>query len=128
MRTPQTQSGVSRFAHPSGPASSALSVKELHALAFRCANHWNGCHVEALGEDGETASLSTECWQEHLSSSETDGVANFWSSLAQASGPQGSKARGFDTELEEWKFRVKAANRFEELERDVASHAAFQPK
>eukprot|EP00971_Amphidinium_carterae_P221753 4401949-Amphidinium_carterae.1 len=38
------------------------------------------------------------------------------------------KAHGFESELEEWSFYLKAANHFEELERDVASHAASHPK
>eukprot|EP00971_Amphidinium_carterae_P006028 118833-Amphidinium_carterae.1 len=37
------------------------------------------------------------------------------------SGAKGSEARGFDSDLEEWSFYFKAANHFEELERDVAS-------
>eukprot|EP00971_Amphidinium_carterae_P268176 5320605-Amphidinium_carterae.1 len=76
--------------------------------------------VEALGEDGETASLSTDCLQEHPSSSDEGDFS--WASLEQLSGPQGSKARGIDSELEDWSFQwKKAASHFEELERDVAS-------
>eukprot|EP00971_Amphidinium_carterae_P329589 6462153-Amphidinium_carterae.1 len=44
------------------------------------------------------------------------------------SGRQRSKARRFDSELEEWSFYLKAANHFGELERDVASYAASHPK
>eukprot|EP00971_Amphidinium_carterae_P026324 519190-Amphidinium_carterae.1 len=67
-----------------------------------------GTKVEALGEDGETASLSTDCLQEDLSSSNDDDFS--LASLEQMSGPQGCKgfyAHGFDSEeseLEEWSF------------------------
>eukprot|EP00971_Amphidinium_carterae_P299197 5944125-Amphidinium_carterae.1 len=68
----------------------------------------------------------TACCLQDMSSSHDDDLS--WASLERMSGPQGSKACGFDSELEEWSFYLRAANHFEELERDVASHAASHPK
>eukprot|EP00971_Amphidinium_carterae_P048203 949356-Amphidinium_carterae.1 len=81
-------------------------------MAFRHANFdtdakggaLGSTKVEALGEDGETASLSTDCLQEDLSISGDDFS---WASLEQMNGPQGSKACGFDSELEEWSLCLK---------------------
>eukprot|EP00971_Amphidinium_carterae_P022386 441422-Amphidinium_carterae.1 len=81
--------------------------------------------VEALEEDGEAASLFTDCLQEDLSSSDDDDFS--WASLEQLGGPYGSKVRGFDSEAEEWNIYLDTAKHMEELEQDVARHAASCP-
>eukprot|EP00971_Amphidinium_carterae_P259380 5146996-Amphidinium_carterae.1 len=77
-----------------------------------------------MGEDSQTATLSMDCLQEDLSSSDDDFS---WASLEQTNCLQSSNAHGFHTELEKWTFYLTAANHFAELERDVASHAASHP-
>eukprot|EP00971_Amphidinium_carterae_P246326 4892587-Amphidinium_carterae.1 len=42
-------------------------------------------------------------------------------------GPQVSKARGVNSEVEEWSFYLNASKHFEELERDVTSYETSHP-
>eukprot|EP00971_Amphidinium_carterae_P285089 5659292-Amphidinium_carterae.1 len=79
---PKRKSGVTRVAHPAGRANSALSSKELEvALEAPRWTFW---------------SLSTDCLQEDLSSSDDDDFS--WASLEQLGGCHGSKACGFDSQ------------------------------
>eukprot|EP00971_Amphidinium_carterae_P335633 6471598-Amphidinium_carterae.1 len=71
-------------------------------------------------------SLSTDCWTEQLSSSDEDGFT--WESSALEKCPQAFVERGFATELEEWNFYTDLAKHFEEVDEDVASYVAYQPK
>eukprot|EP00971_Amphidinium_carterae_P046115 907741-Amphidinium_carterae.2 len=75
---------------------------------------WNGCQgshgsvtlknkkVAALGNDGETASLSSDCLQEDQSSSDVDDFT--WESFEPTKCPQAFKPRGFASDLEKWSF------------------------
>eukprot|EP00971_Amphidinium_carterae_P042028 825674-Amphidinium_carterae.2 len=124
------------------PVTKAIgSYPELHAPFFddktwfseaqssgRGANGVTLCNnkVAAFGEDGETAPLSTDCLQEDLSSSDDDDFP--WESLEPTKCPQAFTAGAFASELEEWNFDMEMAKHFEEVNEDVASHAASQPK
>eukprot|EP00971_Amphidinium_carterae_P096520 1910192-Amphidinium_carterae.1 len=111
------RSGATRFAHPSCRANSVLSDKELHAPLLDDESWLSDAHTsgteakgdtfgstkaEALGEDGETASLSTDCLQEDLPSSDDEDFT--WAPLEPIRCPQALKACGFDSDLEEWNF------------------------
>eukprot|EP00971_Amphidinium_carterae_P019378 381542-Amphidinium_carterae.1 len=83
-------------------------------------------HKVALGEDDDITSLPADYLTEELSSSDEDDF--IWELLEPTKCPQTFAARGCASEIEKWSFYLKMAKHMEEVDEDVASYAASQPK
>eukprot|EP00971_Amphidinium_carterae_P066664 1320213-Amphidinium_carterae.1 len=79
--------------------------------------------LEAWGEEGETASLSTVCLQADLSSSTMTFPRRRWNKWVVLKVKARLRLRGKNME-----FYLQSAKHFDEVDQDVTSHEASHPK